>query len=238
MPRDAQIQVRRDTSANWTSTNPVLAAGEFGHETDTGLVKIGDGTSAWTALQYLSSRMNDWASGQDSTSIDVFPRFAISGSSSISNGQLRLAVFTATKTLSVTNIAAFCGVAGTDTGGTTYRRMALYTISGTTITLVARTANTTTMFNSTGKNEYPLDATGGYVSSYTVTAGTRYAVGAYCYNTGGTYGAPSLQSSGNAAGATMAASPRLSGVVNATNDLPTTNQTVTDSGVMPFFRLT
>jgi hypothetical protein len=30
-----QIQVRRGTAAQWTSTNPTLAAGEFGFETDT-----------------------------------------------------------------------------------------------------------------------------------------------------------------------------------------------------------
>ena len=52
MARDAQIQVRRDTAANWTSVNPVLAAGEFGLETDTGFTKLGDGSSTWTALRY------------------------------------------------------------------------------------------------------------------------------------------------------------------------------------------
>ena len=50
-----QIQVRRDTAANWTSSNPVLAQGEQGLETDTGKVKFGDGTSAWSALGYSGS---------------------------------------------------------------------------------------------------------------------------------------------------------------------------------------
>lgn len=44
---------RRDTAANWTSVNPTLAAGEFGYETDTGKLKIGDGTTAWNSLEYL-----------------------------------------------------------------------------------------------------------------------------------------------------------------------------------------
>jgi hypothetical protein len=52
MARDAQIQVRRDTAANWTSVNPILAAGEFGLETDTGFTKLGDGSSSWTSLRY------------------------------------------------------------------------------------------------------------------------------------------------------------------------------------------
>jgi hypothetical protein len=49
-----QIQLRRDTAANWTSNNTVLAAGEFAWESDTNKFKIGDGTTAWTALAYAS----------------------------------------------------------------------------------------------------------------------------------------------------------------------------------------
>jgi hypothetical protein len=47
-----QIQVRRGTASQWTSTNPTLAAGEWGFETDTGKVKIGNGSTAWTSLGY------------------------------------------------------------------------------------------------------------------------------------------------------------------------------------------
>ena len=49
-----QIQLRRDTAANWTSNNTVLAAGEFAWESDTNKFKIGDGTTAWTSLAYAS----------------------------------------------------------------------------------------------------------------------------------------------------------------------------------------
>jgi hypothetical protein len=54
MPRNALIQVRRDTAANWTSTNPTLAAGEIGFETDTNLFKIGNGSSVWSSLAYAA----------------------------------------------------------------------------------------------------------------------------------------------------------------------------------------
>ena len=47
-----QIQLRRDTAANWTSANPTLALGEFGMETDTMLYKIGDGATAWNSQSY------------------------------------------------------------------------------------------------------------------------------------------------------------------------------------------
>ena len=46
-------QQRRDTAANWTSQNPTLKAGEIGYETDTGYIKVGDGSTAWTALAYI-----------------------------------------------------------------------------------------------------------------------------------------------------------------------------------------
>jgi hypothetical protein len=55
LPRQAQIQVRRDTAANWTSANPTLASGEIALETDTLKVKVGNGTDAWTSLAYAGS---------------------------------------------------------------------------------------------------------------------------------------------------------------------------------------
>jgi hypothetical protein len=45
-----RIQLRRDTAANWVSSNPVLRQGEIGIETDTLLMKLGNGTSSWTQI--------------------------------------------------------------------------------------------------------------------------------------------------------------------------------------------
>lgn len=47
-----KIQLRRDTAANWTATDPILASGEMGFETDTNTLKAGDGATAWTSLPY------------------------------------------------------------------------------------------------------------------------------------------------------------------------------------------
>lgn len=52
-----EIQLRHDTAATWTSINPLLASGELGVETDTGRVKVGDGATTWTALNYFGSRV-------------------------------------------------------------------------------------------------------------------------------------------------------------------------------------
>ena len=49
MPR---MQQRRKTSTNWTSTNEVLLDGELGIESDTGKLKLGDGSTGWNALAY------------------------------------------------------------------------------------------------------------------------------------------------------------------------------------------
>lgn len=48
------IQVRRDSSTNWVSANPLLAQGEPGFETDTKKLKIGDGIVNWNSLSYLN----------------------------------------------------------------------------------------------------------------------------------------------------------------------------------------
>lgn len=50
-----QIQLRRDTAANWASANPILASGEPAFETDTGVFKIGDGVTAYNSLSQLSA---------------------------------------------------------------------------------------------------------------------------------------------------------------------------------------
>jgi hypothetical protein len=63
---------RRDTAANWTAENPTLLAGELGLESDTGYWKVGDGSTAWTSLAYVSglggeipvSRLADGAARQ------------------------------------------------------------------------------------------------------------------------------------------------------------------------------
>ena len=47
------IQIRRDSAADWTTENPTLADGQPGYETDTGRLKIGDGSTAWTSLSYF-----------------------------------------------------------------------------------------------------------------------------------------------------------------------------------------
>ena len=102
------IQHRRDTAANWTSTNPTLASGEMGVETDTNKFKIGDGSSTWTALSYQGvggGSMTQIATGDISSgggyslTISSIPQtykslqlqlFNVTGDSSVTNMGLQL----------------------------------------------------------------------------------------------------------------------------------------------------
>lgn len=50
----AILRFRTDTAANWTAANPILRAGEPGYESDTDKFKIGDGSTVWNSLGYIS----------------------------------------------------------------------------------------------------------------------------------------------------------------------------------------
>lgn len=50
-----KIQIKRGSSANWSSENPVLAEGELGLEADTNMLKIGKNELNWNSLQYANS---------------------------------------------------------------------------------------------------------------------------------------------------------------------------------------
>ena len=50
-----KIQIKRGTAASWTSVNPTLSEGELGYESDTGKLKVGDGTTTWSGLEYFGA---------------------------------------------------------------------------------------------------------------------------------------------------------------------------------------
>ena len=78
-----QIQVRRGTASQWTSTNPVLAAGELGFETDTNKLKIGNGSSAWNSLSYV-------ATGATGTVTSITAGTGLSGGTITSTGTIAI----------------------------------------------------------------------------------------------------------------------------------------------------
>jgi hypothetical protein len=95
MPVVTQIQIRRGTAAQWTSTNPTLASGEQGFETDTGKMKIGNGSTAWNSLAYIGT----------GTVTSIIAGTGLSGGTITSSGTIAIdsTVATLTGTQTLTN---------------------------------------------------------------------------------------------------------------------------------------
>lgn len=70
------IQIRRDSSANWAGSNPVLAQGEMGFALDANNLKVGDGVTPWNSLPSVSTTPEDmldseWVISQIPTTVDI-----------------------------------------------------------------------------------------------------------------------------------------------------------------------
>lgn len=170
---------RRGTAAQAASANEVLAAGEYGFETDTGVLKIGDGTTAWNDLSPHVPPALLAALGMSASVVDTAPRLTVSNSQTTNvDGTLYLTYFTPLVNLTVSQISMQSGATSLSSG-LTLARMALYTaVANGDATLVARTASDTTLFDTTNEVETRAFATaGGYPATYDLVAGTRYAVG-------------------------------------------------------------
>jgi hypothetical protein len=61
-----RIQVRRGTTSEWNTADPTLEEGEIGYNSTLGQIKVGDGDSLWSDLDYLIS------DGSLSTSLDSY----------------------------------------------------------------------------------------------------------------------------------------------------------------------
>ena len=79
------LKIRHDVAANWTSKNPTLAAGEYGLEDDTFLLKIGDGLTAWKQLRYLNKLDSSYFQTQSDGTITFSTAFQQTINSLIAN---------------------------------------------------------------------------------------------------------------------------------------------------------
>lgn len=247
------LKHRRATSAILSAANPTLAAGEFAVESDTGRIKIGNGSTAWVSLGYFVPSASDITQGtlaaarlpaavalnagvaltlnQPASVVDVFLR----GEAAITtvgntSGTVRMTFFTPLVTTTVTQITVVSG--NTASSGLTLARLGLYTFDETTATLVARTASDTSIFAAINTAyTRSLDATGGYPTSYTLTAGVRYGVALILVGT--TMGTMTGRQVGTGA---ESLPPRMTGQSTGRTDLPTTTTLVTALGQM-FARL-
>jgi hypothetical protein len=89
------IKLRRDTAANWTSVNPVLASGEEGYETDTGARKVGNGSTAWNSLDYVRSDSTIYKV-RNNTGSTILKGTLVSATGAESSGRIDVAPFEVT----------------------------------------------------------------------------------------------------------------------------------------------
>jgi len=122
--------------------------------------------------------------GQASGVVDAVPRTTSAAGVTAGSGQALMAFFTPVTTITVSQIA-MSTANGAVAAGLTLARMGIYTYTeGGTATLVARTASDTSLFAATNTTyTRSLDTTGGYPSTYTLNAGTRYGVAYICVGT-------------------------------------------------------
>lgn len=70
------FQIKSGLAEDWVTRNPVLATAEFGLETDTFLLKAGDGVRDWTHLPYLNKLDSTYFTRQNDGSLTFSASFA------------------------------------------------------------------------------------------------------------------------------------------------------------------
>jgi hypothetical protein len=153
----------------------------------------------------------------DGLTVEVFPRLHAVSSRTWVSGEANFSFFTPAYDATVSKIrVASATPAGS---GLTMARLGLYTVSGNNVTLVARTANDTTVFTSTF-TQYTrfFDTAGGFPATYNLIRGQRYALGIIVV--GSTM--PNVYGNGFTLGSLNALPPRQSAVITGQTDLPST----------------
>jgi hypothetical protein len=150
-----QLQFRRGTASEWTASNPTLAAGEMGIETDTAKFKIGTGSTTWTGLGYGGIQGYTGSAGITGPlgSTDrAIATFSGSGGSTLQNNTITvsatgtLSAVSGTMTLINPTVTNYVETLFTNTAGTTVTinltngTIQAFTISGGNATITMPTA--------------------------------------------------------------------------------------------------
>jgi len=242
----AAIYIATDTSQTyrWTGSQ-YMETGPLGSTVSlTSASDLSNGTLADARLSGNVTRNENlrWAMQTTNTSIDWLPRgHAVIGSAAAASTGLILAFFTAPYSFTATTLT-FC-TGGTATAGLSLCRFGLFTVSETitdgatattpVVTLVARTANDTTIGNITNTLYSRTFASDGLPNSYNLVGGTRYAAGLMIVGTTpGTWQCATLST-----GVIMRLPPMVAGVVGSLNDLPTAPTSVSSGTFVLYGRI-
>lgn len=133
-------------------------------------------TTAATPNAVLQSMKNYQGSAYASTTrVGNLPNYTITTVVTQFSGQIVATRHIAERNFTVSNLSFITGATGSS--GLTLCRFGIYTRSGTTFTLVARTASDTTIFNVVNtRYTRALDTAGGYPATYDFVAGSEYWV--------------------------------------------------------------
>ena len=157
---------------------------------------------------------------QASTLVDVYPRIG-NFTATLTSGTVYFTFFTPSWTTTISSVTVIS--AGTASTGTSLVRFGLYSLSGGTATLVASTANDTTVFSSTN-----TASTRNLDTSYQLVAGNRYALAVLVVgSTPGTV----YTAFNNPPAALSALEPRITGAVALQSNLPSTASSFTASNI-------
>jgi len=206
------IKLRRDTAANWASVNPTLADGELGIDLTNDKIKIGDGSSTWTALPYaadtpteVTTKANNAQSAAESTASGyVSTHAALTQSHGVTTG----AIVGTDATQTLTNKT----IDGNSNTLTVLNSQTTATDSATPSTIVLRDGSGNTAVNQVTLSVDPTDALHAVTKQYAdnISAGihAHEAVeAATTANLSSTYTAGTLDASGGyGIGATLTAS--------------------------------
>ena len=80
-----RIRLRRSSASGWLDINPVLALGEAGYESDSKKLKVGDGVSTWSNLDYL--RVDPSSITHPGVSLNIYDGFDQRLSIDLSNNE-------------------------------------------------------------------------------------------------------------------------------------------------------
>jgi Major tropism determinant N-terminal domain len=164
--------------------------------------------------------------------VDVYPRTGNSNAT-VTSGTAYLTFFTPMWNATISSLSIVS--ANTIASGTSLARLGLYVFDGTTATLVARTASDTSLL-STANTVFTraLSSVGGFPETYTLQAGTRYALGfIFVGSTPGTV----YTAFAALPAAISSLAPRVGGAVPLQSDLPATGTSFTSTTVIPWGRL-
>lgn len=164
-----RIQLRRGSAAQWAADNPVLASGEPGYATDTGVLKIGDGSTAWNSLAAFGGAAAPSVSGLGLLGASLVDVTEAQVAYSLAAGLFVSVLVPLVAGQTVTKLGCVLDTAGVTSSGT--NEMGLYSITGTTATRQQVTADMTAAFS--GAAGY---ITGTLAASYTVPTSGLYAV--------------------------------------------------------------